>query len=131
MPTWRGTVDKVGVSKNDAYLMYYLCELDKRLTDDEIFYINIHPMAVHAKNTAEVSKLKHIRTSPQSMRHTTSLTLQTFLLQTTQAYSSIMPAHAKKWCFSRMIKTNISATEVCTWIWTTCHSLRYLTLTLL
>ena len=38
--------------------MYYLCELDKRLTDDEIFYINIHPMAMHAKNTAEVSKPK-------------------------------------------------------------------------
>ena len=64
MPTWRGTVDKVGVSKNDAYLMYYLCELDKRLTDDEIFYINIHPMAMHAKNTAEVSKLKHIKNFP-------------------------------------------------------------------
>lgn len=64
MPTWRGTVDKVGVSKNDAYLMYYLCELDKRLTDDEIFYINIHPMAMHAKNTAEVSKLRHIKNFP-------------------------------------------------------------------
>lgn len=64
MPTWRGTVDKVGVSKNDAYLMYYLCELDKKLTDDEIFYINIHPMAMHAKNTAEVSKLKHIKNFP-------------------------------------------------------------------
>lgn len=64
MPTWRGTVDKIGISKNDAYLMYYLCELDKRLTDDEIFYINIHPMAMHAKNTAEVSKLKHIKNFP-------------------------------------------------------------------
>lgn len=50
--------------KNDAYLMYYLYELDKRLTDDEIFYINIHPMAMHAKNTAEVSKLRHIKNFP-------------------------------------------------------------------
>ena len=66
MPTWRGTVDKVGVSKNDVYLMYYLYEIDKLLNDDEIFYINIHPMAMHANNKAEVKKLKHIRNFPSN-----------------------------------------------------------------
>lgn len=65
MPTWRGTVDKVGVSKNDIYLMYYLYEIDRLLNDDEIFYMNIHPMAMHANNKAEVKKLKHIRNFPQ------------------------------------------------------------------
>lgn len=66
MPTWRGTVEKIGASKNDTYLMYYLYEIDKHLNDDEVFYINIHPMAMHANNKAEVSKLKHIKNFPSN-----------------------------------------------------------------
>lgn len=64
MPTWRGTMSKVGVAKNDAYLLYYLCELDKVLNDSEIMFVNLHPIAMHAKNTVTIDELKHIRFFP-------------------------------------------------------------------
>lgn len=64
MPTWRGTVNDIGNSKNDTYLMYYLYELDRLLTDDEVLYINIHPMAMHAKNDVQIKSLKHIKKFP-------------------------------------------------------------------
>lgn len=65
MPTWRGTVAKIGSNKNDSYLMYYLYELDKYLNEDEILYINLHPMATHAKNNVEIKSLKHIKKFPE------------------------------------------------------------------
>lgn len=65
MPTWRGTVDKIGSNKNDNYLMYFLYELDKWLTEDEVLYINLHPMATHAKNDVEIKTMKHIKRFPQ------------------------------------------------------------------
>ena len=65
MPTWRGTVDKVGYGRNDVYLMYFLYELDRLMNDDEVLYINIHPMAVHAKNDVEIKSLKHIKKFPE------------------------------------------------------------------
>lgn len=64
MPTWRGIVGKVGSDKNNTYLMYYLYELDQQLRDDEVMYINLHPMATHAKNDVELKTLKHIRCFP-------------------------------------------------------------------
>lgn len=65
MPTWRGTSTNVGGSKDDAFLMYYLYEIDKRMTDDEIMYINLHPMAEHSKNGINVEPLKHIKKFPK------------------------------------------------------------------
>lgn len=65
MPTWRGTVDKIGFGRNDVYLMYFLYELDRLMNDDEVLYINIHPMAVHAKNDVEIKSLKHIKKFPE------------------------------------------------------------------
>lgn len=44
MPTWRGAVGKVDNSAN-IYLQYYLLEIEKRLKDDEIMYVNLHPLA--------------------------------------------------------------------------------------
>ena len=67
MPTWRGTVSKIGTSKNDAYLLYYICELDKLLGDDEILYVNLHPMALHAKNDVNLKSLEHIRRFPNDI----------------------------------------------------------------
>ena len=68
MPTWRGTVDKVGIPKNDSYLTVYIYQLDKLLNDDEILYVNLHPMAVHAKNIIKIgSDLKHIRNFPEGI----------------------------------------------------------------
>ena len=66
MPTWRGTVAKVGSDKNNVYLMYQLYELDKWLTDDEILFVNFHPLAIHKKNETEIKSFKHIRKFPQN-----------------------------------------------------------------
>ncbi len=60
MPTWRGTVAKVGSDKNNIYLMYQLYELDRQLADDEILYVNFHPFAIHKKDEAEIKSFKHI-----------------------------------------------------------------------
>lgn len=64
MPTWRGTVAKVGSDKNNIYLMYQLYELDRHLTDDEILYVNFHPFAIHKRDEAEIKSFKHIRKFP-------------------------------------------------------------------
>lgn len=64
MPTWRGDMNNIGNAKNDAYLLYYLSELDKSLNDDEILYINLHPLALHAKNDVALKIFKHIKKFP-------------------------------------------------------------------
>lgn len=66
MPTWRGTVAKVGSDKNNTYLMYYLYEMDRLLTDDEIMYVNFHPFAINKKNEVEIKAFKHIRKFPET-----------------------------------------------------------------
>lgn len=64
MPTWRGTMSKIGSDRERTYLMYYFYELDKLLTDDEILYINIHPLSMHAKDNIALKYFKHIRRFP-------------------------------------------------------------------
>jgi CDP-glycerol glycerophosphotransferase len=61
MPTWRGTTDKIGSAKNDAYLLYYLYEVDKLLNDDEVFYVNLHPLA---QKNVKFDQFKHIQNFP-------------------------------------------------------------------
>ncbi|MCI8407108.1 MAG: glycosyltransferase [Oscillospiraceae bacterium] len=66
MPTWRGTVREIGSEKERTYLLYFFYELDKRLTDDEILYINLHPMAMHAKDNVALKSFKHIKRFPSN-----------------------------------------------------------------
>ena len=61
LPTYRGAVNKGFTPKNTHYLNYYLFELDKRLTDDEILYVNLHPLA---KKDVDFKQFSHIRTFP-------------------------------------------------------------------
>ncbi len=61
MPTFRGTARNSGTKKNDAYLLYYLCELDKQLDSNEIFYVNLHPIA---KKCVDFEQFKHIKEFP-------------------------------------------------------------------
>lgn len=62
MPTFRGTAGKGGTDKNDAYLLYYLCELDKLLGEDEVLYVNLHPVA---RSKVDFEKLfRHILPFP-------------------------------------------------------------------
>ncbi len=61
MPTYRGTVGKGKTSRSSAYLIYYLCELDKKLGEDELLYVNLHPLATDGVSFGE---FKHIRRFP-------------------------------------------------------------------
>ena len=60
MPTWRGAIGKIDV-KVSTYMKYYLYEIDKNLRDDEILYLNLHPIA---KKDIDCSEFKHIRNFP-------------------------------------------------------------------
>ncbi len=60
MPTWRGVVGRINKSAS-VYLKYYLYEIDDALSDDEILYVNVHPLA--AKDV-DFSVFKHIRNFP-------------------------------------------------------------------
>lgn len=64
MPTWRGTSSKIGSTRDDTYMMFFLYELDRQLNDDEVLYLNLHPMAATAKNNIEIKQLKHIKPFP-------------------------------------------------------------------
>ena len=61
MPTYRGAAQKGWTPKNTHYLNYYLYELDKRLGDDEILYVNLHPLA---KKDVQFQQFQHIRNFP-------------------------------------------------------------------
>lgn len=62
MPTFRGVARNANTSRNDAYLLYYLCELDKMLQEDEILYTNLHPLA---KKNINFDEFQHIRSFPE------------------------------------------------------------------
>lgn len=61
MPTYRGAVSKGFTPKNTHYLNYYLYELDKQLGDDEVLYVNLHPLA---KKDVAFQNFTHIRNFP-------------------------------------------------------------------
>ncbi len=65
MPTFRGgasgNATRIGNVKNDAYLNYYLYELDKRLQDDEILFVNLHPVT---KKSIDIQSFQHLRPFP-------------------------------------------------------------------
>lgn len=60
MPTWRGSVGNIDTKAN-TYLKYYLYELDKQLNDDEVVFVNLHPIA---KKNVDFKDLKHIKKFP-------------------------------------------------------------------
>ncbi len=60
MPTWRGSVGNIDAKAN-VYLQYYLYELDKQLNDDEIVFVNLHPIA---KKNVDFKGFKHIKKFP-------------------------------------------------------------------
>ncbi len=63
MPTWRGAIGDINKNAN-AQMTEYLNEIDNLLTEDEILYVNLHPIAV--KNV-DFSGFKHIKKFPQNL----------------------------------------------------------------
>ncbi len=94
MPTFRGTARNSGTKKNDAYLLYYLCELDKQLDSNEIFYVNLHPIA---KKCVDFGQFKHIKEFPDKYETYEFLNIADVLISD---YSSVIFDFA---CTSRKI----------------------------
>ena len=63
MPTWRGAIGEISKDAN-AVMTDYLKEIDKELTEDEVLYVNLHPIAV--KNV-DFSGFRHIRKFPENL----------------------------------------------------------------
>lgn len=61
MPTFRGAVNVGQKKSNNDYLQQCMLQLDELLTDDEVFYVNIHPLA---KSSLTFDQYKHIRCFP-------------------------------------------------------------------
>lgn len=61
LPTWRGAVGRVD-PRATTYVQYYLYEMDRRLTEDEILYVNLHPLA---RQDVDFAQFKHILPFPE------------------------------------------------------------------
>lgn len=57
MPTWRGTVSSIDKSANSD-LKSYFDELDEKLQENEILYVNLHPIANKDLDFTGYSKIK-------------------------------------------------------------------------
>ncbi len=62
MPTWRGVLKHIDSEKNTYQVEYFLVELDKKLTDEEIFFVRLHPFI---DNTIRYCRYKHICPFPE------------------------------------------------------------------
>ena len=83
MPTFRGSVSKGGTNKGNVYLQYFLYELDKRLRDNEILYVNLHPLATKSVNYKDFT---HIQRFPQNFETYETLSIADCLITD---YSSV------------------------------------------
>lgn len=62
MPTWRGVLKQIDSEKNTDQVEYFFVKLDEMLTDDEIFFVRLHPFI---NNTIDYSSYKHIKPFPK------------------------------------------------------------------
>ncbi len=61
MPTWRGTTDRKNVRGQQMAIQYFLYEINRKLNDDQICYVNIHNFV---RNRISFDEYKHIRPFP-------------------------------------------------------------------
>ncbi len=62
MPTWRGAVGAID-PRATTYVQYYLFEIDKRLREDEVMFVNLHPIA---RKDVRFNCFEHIRPFPKT-----------------------------------------------------------------
>lgn len=62
MPTFRGSASEGKTAKSDAFLLYYLYQIDGMLKEDEEFYINLHPVS---KSSIDMKSFKHVKAFPE------------------------------------------------------------------
>lgn len=61
MPTWRGLLTKKESDKLLFSIAYFMKPLDRMLTDDQVFYIKLHPFV---EKEMDFSEYKHIKPYP-------------------------------------------------------------------
>lgn len=62
MPTWRGTITNKNTEHLLAMTEYYLLPLDEKLTEDQVFYVKLHPFVQEEMN---FSNYHHIKPFPE------------------------------------------------------------------
>lgn len=62
MPTWRGLLHKKETDKQLRQLSGYFEEIDRKLTDSQVFYVKLHP---YVKDQMDYKGYKHIKDFPQ------------------------------------------------------------------
>ena len=58
MPTWRGVVGKVEEKISNTYVNYFLLEIDKKLNENQILYVNLHPFVGSSINYRMFKNIK-------------------------------------------------------------------------
>lgn len=61
MPTWRGALGKFGSSRQAAYTLYALYEIDKKLDDNTVMYVKLHALN---NMTIDYEDFEHIKPFP-------------------------------------------------------------------
>lgn len=61
LPTWRGASRQADINKQKMITKDYLQEIDEKLRDDQIFYVNLHFLI---GNSIDLSQMKHVRIFP-------------------------------------------------------------------
>lgn len=62
MPTWRGLLHQKDTAKQLEQLGNFFDEIDKRLTDTQVFYVKLHPFV---KDQMDYASYRHIRGFPE------------------------------------------------------------------
>lgn len=84
MPTYRGSLSREKNARHGTYLAYHLYELDKALTDGEIMYVKLHPLA---KESVDFGDLRRVRPFPEKYELYEFLTASDLLISD---YSSVV-----------------------------------------
>lgn len=61
LPTWRGASRQADINKQKMITKDYLQEIDDKLRDDQVFYVNLHFLI---GNSIDLSQMKHVRIFP-------------------------------------------------------------------
>jgi CDP-glycerol glycerophosphotransferase (TagB/SpsB family)/glycosyltransferase involved in cell wall biosynthesis len=84
MPTWRGLLHKKETKKQLEMLGVYFTQIDGRLTDDQVFYVKLHP---YVKDEMDYGGYRHIMEFPHKYETYDFLNASDVLVTD---YSSIM-----------------------------------------
>jgi hypothetical protein len=84
MPTWRGLLHKKETAKQLETLRKYFINIDKKLTDSQVFYVKLHPFV---KSEMYYSSYEHIKDIPDNYETYDFLNASDMLVTD---YSSIM-----------------------------------------